>query len=504
MRGPRLSLTLLHKERTVHLKRFVLYPKVENQKNPAELALRLIFYYNDLKLMLLITHARLATLGDNPQLIEDGALLIVGDYIADLGPTAELSARHPEAERWDAAGQLVLPASTCAHTHFYGAFARGMAVPGEAPSNFPQILESLWWRLDRALTLEDVRYSALVCLVDAVRHGTTTLIDHHASPNAIEGSLDTIAGAVWEAGLRASLCYEVTDRDGPQRARAGIAENVRFARGFARSFAKSQASNHKSQIAVSFGLHASLTLSDETLADCVAAASESGLGFHIHAAEDVADQEDSLRKSGKRVIHRLHDAGILGPRTITAHCVHVDQGEIEALAETGTWVTHQPRSNMNNGVGVAPVEAMLRAGVNVGLGNDGFSNQMFAEMKAAYLVHKLAQRDPRAMPGDVVMRLAYANNARLARVFWPELALGELRKGAAADLVFLDYYPTTPLTAGNLPWHLLFGFEASLITATVCAGRVLMQDRTLLTLDEEAITARSRELAAQVWKRVNG
>ena len=449
------------------------------------------------KSQLLITHARLATLGDAPALIEDGALLIEDNdgRIAALGPTAELAARYPAAERWDAAGQLVLPASICAHTHFYGAFARGMAVPGEPAANFPQILERLWWRLDKALTLGDARYSALVCLVDAVRHGTTTLIDHHASPNGIEGSLDVVAEAVREAGLRACLCYEVTDRDGPERAQAGIVENVRFAR--------SQFVNHDSQFAASFGLHASLTLSDETLADCVSAVGDLGLGFHVHVAEDGADQDDSLHKSGKRVVHRLHDAGILGPRTIAAHCVHVDEGEIELLAETGTWVTHQPRSNMNNGVGVAPIERMLRAGVNIGLGNDGFSNHMFAEMKAAYLVHKLNQRDPRAMPGDLVMRLAYANNARLARVFWPDLVLGELREGAAADLVFLDYAPTTPLTAGNLPWHLLFGIEASAVTATLCAGRVLMRDRELLTLDEEAITARSRELAAQVWDRVN-
>ena len=455
------------------------------------------------KSQMLITHARLATLGlsslrtetlgDEPILVEDGALLIEGDRIAALGTTAELTARYPAAERWDAGGQLVLPASLCAHTHFYGAFARGMAIPGEPPANFPQILERLWWRLDKALTLEDVRYSALVCLVDAIRHGTTTLIDHHASPNAIEGSLDAIAEAVQEARLRACLCYEVTDRDGPERAQAGIAENVRFA--------KSLISNPQPLLSASFGLHASLTLSDETLADCVAANDE-GLGFHIHVAEDIADQEDSLRKSGQRVVHRLHDASILGPRTIAVHCIHVDESEIELLAETGTWVTHQPRSNMNNGVGVAPVEAMLRAGVKLGLGNDGFSNQMLAEMKAAYLVHKLDQRDPRAMGGDLVMRLAYANNGQLARVFWPDLTLGELGEGAAADLVFVDYYPTTPLTAGNLPWHLLFGVEASAITATVCAGRVLMRDRQLLTLDEEAITARSRELAAQVWERL--
>ncbi len=443
---------------------------------------------------MLITHARISTLGDEPRLIDDGALLIEGDRIAEVGSTAELTARHPHAERWDAAGQLVMPAAICGHTHFYGAFARGMAVPGEPAANFPQILERLWWRLDKALTLEDVRYSALVCLIDAVRHGTTTLVDHHASPNAIEGSLDVIADAVTEAGLRASLCYEVTDRDGPERARAGIAENVRFAR--------SRIADCRLQIAASFGLHASLTLSDETLAGCVAAAEELGLGFHVHVAEDVADQEDSLRKSGQRVVHRLRAAGVLGPKTIAVHCVHIDEGEIAALAETGTWVTHQPRSNMNNGVGVAAVERMLKAGVRVSLGNDGFSNNMVAEMKAAYLVHKLHQRDPRAMPGDLVMRLAYANNAALARVFWPDLRLGELASGAAADLVMLDYHPTTPLSAGNLPWHLLFGFEASMVTATVCAGRVLMRERKLLTLDEEAITARSRELAARAWQRL--
>ena len=443
---------------------------------------------------MLITHARLATLGSDPQLIEDGALLLSGDLIAEIGETAELTTLHPDEERWDAAGQLVMPAAICGHTHFYGAFARGMAIPGDPATNFPEILERLWWRLDKALNLDDVRYSALVCLIDAIRHGTTTLIDHHASPNAIEGSLDTIADAVRQAGLRASLCYEVTDRDGPQRARAGIAENVRFAR--------SLQGAPDPALGASFGLHASLTLSDQTLADCVAAASDLGLGFHIHVAEDAADQEDSLRKSGKRVVHRLHDAGVLGPRTIAVHCVHVDEGEIAVLAETGTWVTHQPRSNMNNAVGVAAVEQMLRAGVRVSLGNDGFSNNMLAEMKAAYLVHKLYQRDPRAMPGDLVLRLTNENNAALARVFWPDLTLAELAPGAAADLVFLDYHPTTPLTAGNLPWHLLFGAEASMVTATVCAGRVLMRDRRFLTLDEEEITARSRELAAQVWQRL--
>jgi putative selenium metabolism protein SsnA len=428
-------------------------------------------------------------------IIPDGAVRIAGAQIAEVGTTDELLRAGPAEETLDAQGQLVMPAAICAHTHFYGAFARGMALPGEPAADFTQVLERLWWRLDKALTLEDVRYSALVCLADAIRHGTTTLIDHHASPMAIDGSLDVIAGAVQQAGLRAGLCYEVSDRDGPARAQQGIRENVRFAHACRTSAPGAPG------LGASLGLHASLTLSDETLADCVVAARDLDLGFHLHVAEGEADQEDALRRCGKRVVHRLHDASILGPRTIAAHCVHVDRGEMEVLAGTGTWVTHQPRSNMNNAVGTAPVEALLDTGVQVGLGNDGFSNNMLAEIKTAYLVHKLARRDPRAMPADRVLQLAYGNNARLARIFWPDLALGELRPGAAADVVLLDYKPTTPLNAGNLPWHLVFGVEASAITTTICAGRVLMRDRRLLTLDEAAITARSRELAARLWAR---
>lgn len=443
---------------------------------------------------MLITDARIATLGPEPALIEDGALLIRAGKIAAVDRTSVLAAQYPEEERWDARGQLALPAMLCGHTHCYGAMARGWAYPGPAATRFGEILERLWWRLDKGLTEEDIYLSAQVCLLDAIRHGTTTLIDHHASPGAIAGSLDIIAQAVDEAGVRAALCYEVTDRDGAARAAAGIAENVRFLERLRRA--------PHPRLGASFGLHASLTLSDATLAAAVAAARDLETGFHIHAAEGIEDVEDSLRKSGKRVIERLHAAGILGPRTIVAHAVHVNADEIALLAETGTWVTHQPRSNMNNAVGVAPVETMLARGVHVALGNDGFSNNMMAEMKTAYLVHKLAQGDPRAMPGDVVMRLAFDANAALARIFWPDQTLGALIPGAEADLILVDYHPITPLTAGNLPWHLLFGYEASMITATVCAGQVLMRDRQVLTLDEEAITARAREHAARLWERL--
>lgn len=441
---------------------------------------------------MLITHGRIATFGKNPQVIDDGAIYVEDDQIVEVGATADLIARHPDAERLDAQGQLVLPGSICAHTHFYGAFARGMAIPGEPAKNFVEILQKLWWRLDRALDEDSIRLSALVCLVDAIRHGTTTLIDHHASPNYIDGSLDICADAIVQSGLRVCECYEVTDRNGPEGARAGIAENVRFA--------KSLVARHSALLAASFGLHASFTVGPETLDRCVAEAHALGLGFHIHVAEDAADEVDAERKYGLRVGEHLRAMNILGDKTLSAHCVHVNDVEIDLLAKTRTKVSHQPRSNMNNAVGTAPVQRLLDRGVTVGLGNDGMSNNMYSEMKAAYFVHKSAAHDPRVMSGDTVARLAYDNNAQIAALFWPK-PIGALIPGAYADIVLLDYFPYTPLTAGNLPWQIIFGVDGSHVTTTIVGGKVLMRNRVLLTLDEERIAAQAREIAPRVWRK---
>jgi putative selenium metabolism protein SsnA len=443
----------------------------------------------------LITNGRVVTWGEGDEIISDGALLIREGRIVAIGDALTLISNHPDLVQVDARGQLVMPGNICAHTHFYGAFARGMAIPGPPMKDFPDILERLWWRLDRALLEEDVTYSALVCLVDAIKHGTTTLIDHHASPNAIGGSLDLIAGVVETAGVRAALCYEVTDRNGHEGAQAGIQENVRFL--------SSLSGRQSGMLAGAFGLHASLSLSEETLAQCVAAARGLNAGFHVHVAEHEADEYDSLYKYGKRTVDRLALAGILGPKSIVAHAVHVDPVEKNLLNDTGTWVTHQPRSNMNNAVGAADIEGMLRLGIPVCLGNDGFSNNMWAEWKTAYFMHKVVHGDPRRANGMDIVQMAVHNNASLAGIFWPNLPLGKLEEGAAADIIFVDYQPTTPLSAGNLPWHVIFGFESSMVTSTMVAGKFLMRDRQLLTLDEAAITARSRQLAAAVWDRFN-
>lgn len=441
---------------------------------------------------MLITNAKVITWEKPNHVLENHAIYFEGDRIRELGPTKSLTGKHPKTKTLDANGQYVMPGNICAHTHFYGAFARGLAIPGATPKDFPEILRKLWWPLDRSLDAESIRLSALACLIDAIKHGTTTLIDHHASPNAIDGSLDVIADAVDISGLRAVLCYEVTDRDGPDKANDGINENVRFL--------KRLSANSHPRLAGTFGLHASLTLSGVTLQACRAAAPD-GVGFHIHAAEHEADEYDSLQKSEMRVIDRLHKHGILGPKTITAHGVHIDAREIQILADTETWLTHQPRSNMNNGVGVAQIESIMRAGIKVALGNDGFSNAMWEEWKTAYLLHKVHHRDPRRMGGYDVTQMAIYNNAALANIFFPSAPIGQLTEDAYADIIFVDYHPYTPLTPENLPWHILFGFQQSMVTTTIVGGKVLMKNRELTTLDEEEISSRAREIAPRVWKR---
>jgi len=439
---------------------------------------------------MLITNATLVTWEDPNRIINNGALVIRAGVIVEVGSETDMKEKYVDEEVLDAHGAYVLPGNICAHTHFYGAFARGMTIPGEAPKDFVEILEKLWWTLDKTLTLEAVKYSALVCQVDAIRHGTTTLIDHHASPNALEGSLDEIRKTVEMSGLRAALSYEVTDRDGVGKAEAGIAENVRFI--------KSLNDNSSPLLRATFGLHASLTLSDETLMKARKACPE-GVGMHIHVAEGLADEEDSLRKSRMRVACRLNESGILNVRAILAHAVHVDDEEIDIISHSGAWVTHQPRSNMNNAVGLPRIEKMMAAGVRIGLGNDGFSNAMWEEWKAAYLSHKLLHLDPRRMGADKVARMAVYNNAKLVSQLYGQ-PVGSIVPGAQADLIIVDYHPFTEVTSENLPWHIVFGFHESMIQSTLVAGRVLMKERQLMTLGEAGIMAEAMRVSREIWK----
>jgi putative selenium metabolism protein SsnA len=358
--------------------------------------------------------------------------------------------------------------------------------------DFVDVLKKLWWRLDKQLALDDCYFSALIPLIDSVKKGTTTLIDHHASPFAVTGSLDRIADAVREVGVRASLCYEVSDRDGPDIALEGIRENIRF-------IEKCNAENDDC-VKPLFGLHASFTISDDTLKTAVESSRGLDTGFHLHVAEAESDEEFALEHFGKRVVERLNDAGVLGPKTIAAHCVHVNEKEMDILKSTDTSVVHNPQSNINNAVGVADIIAMTEKGIRVGLGTDAMTVNMLEELRAALWIHHLAAKNP-SVGFMESMNALTINNARIANRYW-DIGLGELTEGCAADVILMEYYPPTPLNADTFLGHLAFGLSQATVDTTIVGGRVLMENRELrIDIDEEEVARESRNLAARLWER---
>jgi putative selenium metabolism protein SsnA len=390
-------------------------------------------------------------------------------------------------ERRDCSGCLIVPGNVCAHTHLYSALARGMPYTLEPPENFLQILQRVWWRLDRALDEESVRASALVGGMEALLSGTTTLVDHHASPNAIDGSLDVIEDALRTLGVRSILCYETSDRDGPERAQAGLAENRRFAERVRR--AKPPLTRGL------IGAHASFTLSDETLAACADTARELEVGLHIHAAEDAIDERDAVVLHGIGVAARLAHAGALNGHTLLAHGVHLDDNEIALVHAANASLAHNARSNMNNAIGRARLDAL---GPRVALGTDGIGSDMFEESRTAYF--RLREDDPGAGPDWPLRHLT--EGARFVGAAFDERRLGKIETGAPADLVVLDYAPPAPLNADSFPGHWVFGLGSRSVRDVMVAGEWVVLDRRLTRVDEQELAAGARVQAEQLWKRL--
>jgi putative selenium metabolism protein SsnA len=472
---------------------------------------------------LLIENGTILSTGRTPRVLRNHSVLIENGFISRVSPKGKLS--RFSGKRIDASGKVVMPGLINAHNHFYSTFARGLT-KAKPSKDFMGVLRNLWWRLDRALTAEDCYYSALIALLDSIRHGTTTIIDHHASPNAVVGSLGQIARAVKETGLRTCLCYEVSDRDGSKIARQGIAENAWF-------IDQCQRENDP-HIQAMFGLHASFTISDDTMEKAAAFGHALKTGFHIHVAEAQGDQDIALRKSGKRVVEQLKQFEILGPRSIAAHCIHITAKEMDLLAETQTAVVHNPQSNLNNAVGIAKIIEMKKRGVLLGLGTDAMTTNMLEELRVALWAQHLGNNNPSVGFGEVTHALFSANREIAARSFGgarlragvgasaaatsnfenaaaglqpsraPErtLRFGEIREGAVGDIAIFDYDPPTPLDDTNLLGHLVFGISQASVDTTIVGGRVLMENRKLtLNLDIERINARARELARALWKR---
>lgn len=441
---------------------------------------------------MILKNGRVITQDKDRPYIEDGAVVIEGNKIIAVDTTENILAKYKEEDIIDVDGKVIMPGFINTHHHIYSAFARGMASSGKPNENFLEILENLWWKIDKKLSLEDLKYSAYTTYIDCIKKGVTTVFDHNASPFAVTGSLDSIADAAKDLGLRTCLCYEVSDRDGEKIAQEGIDENI--------NFIKKYNTDEQNMIKGMFGLHASFTLSDETLRKCDEELKGLNAGYHVHVAEGIDDLEQCLEKYGKRVVERLRDMNILGDKTIAVHCIHVTDDELNILRDTNTMVVHNPESNMGNAVGCQPFLELHQKGITIGLGTDGYTSDMTESMKVANIIHKHVKQNPSVAWGEVPVSM-FENNRKIVQKYFSG-DLGILRAGALADVIVVDYDPLTPMNENNINSHILFGFTGKDVVTTIIDGKVIMQDRKLVGINEKEIFKTSREVAKKLWDRM--
>ncbi len=443
--------------------------------------------------MYLITNGKLITRDDSAQgYYEHGAVAFEGRLITEVGEESVLRQKYPDAQIIDAKGGVIMPAFINAHTHIYSALARGLSIVGNNPTNFFEVLDGTWWAIDRHLTLEGTRASANALYMDCIKQGVTTIFDHHASYAEIPGSLFEIAESSKKFGLRSCLCYEVSDRDGEEKCLQAIQENADFI-----SYCEKE---KDPMLAAMFGGHALFTISDQTFERMVAA-NNGRTGFHIHVSEGMNDVYDSLQNYGRRPIQRLQDHGILGDKTILGHCIHVNSAEMDIIKETGSMVVNNPESNMGNAIGICPVLQLYKKGILLGMGTDAYTNDMLESIKVALC----SQRSNACLPNVgwcEVTDMLFRNNAKIGAKYFPE-QLGVLKAGAAADIIVMDYKPFTPFSDENIDGHMLFGMTGRQCQTTIAAGKILMQDRQLMGIDEEAENAHILEASKKLWGSLN-
>ena len=444
-------------------------------------------------MMLVIGNGKLFTRNDEMPFVENGAVAIEGTKIAAVGETEAIKKQYGDAEFIDAKGGVIMPAFINTHEHIYSAMARGLSIKGYNPKGFLDILDGQWWTIDRHLTLEQTKYSAVETLISCIRNGVTTVFDHHASFGQIGGSLFTIADVAKELGVRACLCYEISDRDGMDKARESVMENAEFIRYALK--------DDTDMIAGMMGMHAQFTISDATM-ELAAANKPDEVGYHIHVAEGIEDLHDCLKKYGKRIVDRLMDFNILGEKTLLGHCIYINPHEMDLIKETNTMVVHNPESNMGNACGCPPTMELVHRGILTGLGTDGYTHDMIESYKVANVLHKHHLCDANAAWGEVP-KMLFENNAAIANRYF-KTPLGVLKEGAAGDVIVVDYNPPTQLDASNINGHILFGMAGRDVVTTVANGRVLMKDREIKVIDVEEAMAKCREESAKLWHSING
>lgn len=438
---------------------------------------------------IVFTQARVVQTAPPFAVLEPVDVVVHDGIIAAVGKDAKKG--YPDAQVFDASGKTLIPGMVCAHHHYYSGLSRGMLVQAGVQEDFIQILKEWWWRLDRALDEEALYYSSLICSLDAIAAGTTTAIDHHASPNFIGGSLDTIARGMREVGIRGATCYEVTDRNGGMdEVRAGIEENIAFAK----HVDAERADGKRPLVEAMIGGHAPFTIPNAGLELMRNACDETGRGIHLHVAEDKYDVVHSHHWYHQDIMQRLDAFGLLQDNTLLVHGLHLNEREIELLNVRKSFLAHNPRSNMNNHVGYC---SHLTDVDNLVLGTDGCGGNMFEEIKLAFFKHK--DHGGPWWPGDFATVLS-RGNAILERYFGEQF--GRIEPGYTADITVLDYHDPTPLVPDNVAGHIVWGMSSNSVHSVMVDGNFVMKDRTF-DLDLQEIYAKAAEVAQRIWKKVD-
>lgn len=445
--------------------------------------------------MIVIGNGKLITRNDENQYIENGAVAVDGERIIKVGNDAEVKKEYPKAEYIDAQGMIIMPGLINAHQHIYSAYARGLIMPGEPAMNFLEILDKTWWHIDNRLTLDNTYYSALVTYIECIKNGVTCVVDHHAGFGSVEGSLFKIGQAADELGIRTCLAYEISDRNGKDKCDASIKENMEWIEHTKKLY--SDDNTRSRMLSGLVGMHAAFTLSDETLAKC-REANTSNAGYHIHISEGEYDEQYTKEKYNMSVVERLYKHGILGNNTLAGHCIHISDSDMDIIKDTGTKVVHNPESNMSNAVGAPQIIKMYDKGIMLGLGTDGYTNDMLESLKVANILQKHNRKLPdRGMSESCEM--LFKNNATIAGSIFND-SIGVLCEGALADIIIVDYKPYTRLDKNNINGHVMFGMQGAMTDTTMINGKLLMRHRKLLNIDEEEILNKSIESANELWR----
>lgn len=431
----------------------------------------------------LLTNARIIDPFGGQDFIENGYIAISDEVIESVG-----EGKYTGTDCYqviDLNGKTVLPGMINAHTHLYSSLALGMPPPRKSPKNFIEILEQVWWKLDRALDEETNHASFEAGMLECLRAGVTTVFDHHSSQHCIGGSLEMSAAIAEKFGINLSPAFEITDRNGKKVFKAALKENFDF-------FASCTDNLHIEPL---IGLHASFTLSDDSLQKAGENLQKLNAGMHIHVAEDIFDQEDGKHRGYRSVIDRLNKFGLLNENSIVVHGLYLDEEDHRILKQIGTIFVHCPTSNANNRVGIIGSSAVAK--VRAGLGTDGMQANMLKEAKEGSFI-----RSSHLSGGETgidYLRLLFKHNPDLAsRIF--RRKIGHIAPGCQADLAIYDYRERSALNKSNYGGHLLFGLGKP--SDVISRGKFRIMGGEFVDLNEKRIRANSVKQSKRLWQKM--